>query len=207
MRDRTADDVERIAAAGLAAAGRGDRSCRYVIVTVCVTPAVNAVVVIGAPVSVPVEVSTAVLTYDVTVLLFASCAVTRMSNAVPAVCCRMLATTGTLQLRRRQDAGYDGEGVARPVAAGLVVVADREATGVRDGHRLRRQHTRGERRGGDRSAGRVAGRGETAVLVKVAMLLFAAERRQPPMLNGVPAVCCAMLPPPAADGEVRPRRR
>src|SRR2546427_789868 len=49
-------------------------------------PAVNATVVTGAPTSAPVDVSVAVPVKSVFVLLFASRAVIRRLNAVPAVC-------------------------------------------------------------------------------------------------------------------------
>src|SRR3989442_7045076 len=49
-------------------------------------PAVNATVVTGAPTSTPVDVSVAVPVKSVFALLFASRAVIRRLNAVPAVC-------------------------------------------------------------------------------------------------------------------------
>src|SRR5579862_3153290 len=60
----------------------------FVIVTAWAvrTPLLKDPLVTGVPVSVPVEVSDAVLLNDVTVLLCASRAVIRMLNAVPAVC-------------------------------------------------------------------------------------------------------------------------
>jgi hypothetical protein len=63
----------------------------FVIVTLCElrTPFVNDAVVIGAPTSVPVELSITLLPLPlklVTVLPLASSAVTAILNAVPAVC-------------------------------------------------------------------------------------------------------------------------
>src|SRR4051794_11338982 len=66
--------------------------CADVIVTACEarTPLLKLPLVTGAPAIVAFELSWTVPLNDVTVLLLASCAVTRMLNALPAVWVAML---------------------------------------------------------------------------------------------------------------------
>src|SRR5881397_840850 len=167
----------------------------FEIVTLCEanTPAVNATVVPPAD-SVPVEVMVAVPVNPVTVLLFASRAVILMLNADPAVCVGMAPPTAASTRKLFSAPGSTVNALLVPLDPLVAVSVKLPVFEI---------VTLCEASTPDANAAVVPPADSVPVDVMVAVpmkpvtVLLFASRAVILMLNGVPAICVGMAPPPA----------
>src|SRR6059036_2119805 len=169
----------------------------FEIVTLCEvsTPAVNAAVVPPAD-SVPVDVMVAVPVNPVTVLLFASRAVILMLNGVPAICVPMAPPPAASTRKLFSTPGFTVNALLVPLDPFVAVSVKLPMFEIVT---LCEVSTPAVNAAVVPPADSVPVDVMVAVPVNPVTVLLFASRAVILMLNGVPAICVPMAPPPAAS--------